>query len=77
MTIFGPKPWVNLFGKMPIFEFSNFSFLKPRKASKISRNAFFWPILARKKKSIKWPFLDQNHGKMAIFRLSKLLVFIG
>ena len=64
MTIFGPKPWVNLFAKMPIFEFSNFSFLKPRKAffrSKISRNTFFWPILARKKKLIKWPFLDQKN----------------
>ena len=37
MAIFVPKPWVNRFGKMSIFRFSNFLFLQPRKTSFRSR----------------------------------------
>ena len=32
MAFFGPKPWFNAFGKMQVFDFLNFLFLKPRKA---------------------------------------------
>ena len=32
MAIFGPKPWVNPFGKCPFFDIMNFLFLQPRKA---------------------------------------------
>ena len=32
MAIFGPRPWVNLFGKMSIFRLLDFFFLQPRKA---------------------------------------------
>ena len=59
MAIFGPKPWVNPFGKMSIFDFLNFLFLQPRNAffrSRISLMIFSWPILPKKKV-----------GKMAIF----------
>ena len=121
MAIFGPKPWVNVFGKMSIFrlfelfvfiaykgvfslqnivkhiflvyiaqqkklekwpfldqndgltpsekcqffDFCNFLFFKPRQAffrSRISSKIFSWPILPKKKKLEKWPFLDQNQG---------------
>ena len=37
MAIFGPKPWVNPFGKMSIFDFLTFLFLEPRKAFFCSR----------------------------------------
>ena len=51
--------------KCQFFDFLNFLFLQPRKAflrSRISSNTFSWPILPKKKKFEKWPFLDQNHG---------------
>ena len=121
MAPFGPKPWVNPFGKMSIFrhfellvfkaqkgvfsfqnfvkdifwpilskkkrlekwpvldqsqgltpfekcqfsDFLHFLFLQPKKAffrPRIFLNKFYWPILLKKKKMEKWPFLDQNHG---------------
>ena len=137
MAIFGPKPWVNPFGKMSIFQlfelllfvsqagvfsflniikhiflayialkkklekwpfldhndgltrlekcrlfdFLNFLFFQPRKAffrSRISQNTFSWPMMPQKKKNLeKWLFFDQNHGKMSIFLLYELLVFIA
>ena len=66
MPILIPKSWVNPFGKMSIFfDYLNFFVLKPRKAFFSFWNivkTFFWPILPKKKKLEKWPFLDQNHG---------------
>ena len=65
MAIFGPKPWVNPFGKMSIFrlfELLVFIAQKGVSRSKISQKTFSWPILAKKKKLPKWPFLDQKHG---------------
>ena len=32
MAIFGPKPWVNPFGKMSVFRLFELLVLKPRKA---------------------------------------------
>ena len=60
MAIFGPKAWVNPFGKMSSIKLFDFLFLKPRKAffrSRISLKTFSRPILPKKKKV----------GKMAIF----------
>ena len=65
MAIFGPKAWVNPFGKGYIFlHFSNFLFLQPRKAFFILeyRKIHFPSLYCPKKKLDKWPFLDQNHG---------------
>ena len=65
MAIFRPKPWVNPFRKITIFDCLNFLFLYSSKAlfrSRISWKTFFWPILPKKKKFKKWPLLDQNHG---------------
>ena len=64
MAIFGPKPWVNPFGKMSffrLFELLVFIAWKAFYRSRISWKTFSWPILPQKKLE-KWPFLDQNHG---------------
>ena len=80
MAIFGPKPWVNSSGKMSVFRL--FELLVFIFRSRISQKTFSWPILPKKKKLEKWPFLDQNHGltpfeKMSIFGLFGLLFFIA
>ena len=65
MAIFGPKPSAHPLEKCQFIDFLNFLFLYPRKGffrSKISLKKFSWPILPKKKKLEKWPFLDQNHG---------------
>ena len=66
MAIFGPKPWVNPFGKMSIFRLfltSCFYSLEKRFfVLEYRKRYFFWPILPKKKSEEKWPFLDQNHG---------------
>ena len=63
MAIFGPKPWVNPFGKMSIFRFFErlvfiayifFFILEYRKRH---FSGLYW----LKEKFEKWPFLDQNH----------------
>ena len=83
MAIFGPKPWVNPFEKMSIFRlFELLVQLLPRKAFfrfRTSLEKFSLPIVPKK----IWKngrFLDQNHGKngkMLIFLLFELLVFIA
>ena len=65
MAIFGPKPWVNPFGKMSIFRlFELLLFI-------FQKNFFFvleyhkrqFPgLYCLKKKFEKWPYLDQNDG---------------
>ena len=65
MAIFGPKPWVNPFGKMSVFRLFEVFLFQPRKAfsrSRVSLQTFSWPILPKKKSCKKWPFLAQNHG---------------
>ena len=69
MAIFGPKPWKPL-EKCQFFDFLNFQFFQPTKAfflSRISQNTFSWSILSKKAKV----------GKMSIFRLFELLVFLA
>ena len=65
MAIFGPKPWLNPFGKMSVFRLFElqvfiaykgvFSFYNIVKVIFQAYNAF-------KKRFEKWPVLDQNHG---------------
>ena len=66
MVIFGPKTWVNPFGKNEnFFDFLNFLFLQFRKAFLSLYNIIkdiFLALIAQKKNLNKWPFLDQNYG---------------
>ena len=73
MAIFGPKPWVNPFGKMSIFlllELLVFIAQKgvfsPQNIEKVGKMAIFGP------KPWASPF-----GKMSIFRLFEPLVYIA
>ena len=52
MAIFEPKQWVNPLDKCQFFDFLNLLFLQPRNAffrSRITKDTFFWLILAKKK----------------------------
>ena len=74
--------WLNALEKCQFFDFLNVLFLQPKKAFFSFQNMVkdnFLAYLAFKKKLEKWPFLDQNHGfgKMSIFRVFELLVFIA
>ena len=65
MAIFGPKPWVNPFAKMSIFGlFELVVFIAQKGVSSFQNilKTFSIPILPKKKKIEKWPFLNQNHG---------------
>ena len=65
IAIFGPKPWVNPFGKMPIFRLLELLFFIAQKGVFSLQNIvkdIFLPYIAKKKKLEKWPFLDQSHG---------------
>ena len=65
MAIFGPKPWVNPFGKMSIFglfELLVFLAQKPVFSFQNIVKDIFLVYIALKKKLEKWPFLDQNRG---------------
>ena len=76
MAIFGPKPWVNPFGKMSIFRLFEllvfiaqkgvFSFYYIVKDKKVGKMAIFGP------KPWGNPF-----GKMSIFQFFELLVFFS
>ena len=85
MAIFGPKAWVQPFGKCQFFDILNFLFLWPRKAffsSRISQETFSWPILPKQKKVGKMAIFGPKpwvnpFGKISIFRLFELLVFIA
>ena len=85
MAIFGPKPWVNPFGKMSIFrlfETSCFYSLERRFVVLECRKRHFPGLYCLKKKVAKMAISGPKPwfnplGKMSIFRLFKLLVFIG
>ena len=81
MAIFGPKPWVNPFGKMSIFrilELLVFIAYKGAFSFQIIVKVIFLTYSAEKKMLEKWPYLDQNHGltpleKLQFFDILKLL----
>ena len=84
MAIFGPKPWVNPFGKMSSFQLFELLVFIVQKSVFLFYNIgkdIFLASITKKKKLEKWPFLDQNHGlplsKNVTFWLCKLLVFIA
>ena len=65
MAIFGPKPWVNPFGKMWIFRlFELLVFIAYKGVFSFYNSVkdIFLAYIAFKKKLEKWPFLDQNRG---------------
>ena len=65
--------------KCQYFDIFNILFLQPRKAFSRSRLSLkhFLGLYCLKKKLEKWPFLDQSHGKMSIFRLFEPLISIA
>ena len=85
MVIFGPKPWVNPFEKMSIFRHFEFLLFIAQTGvfsfQNIGKDIFLAYIgLTKKiaKMAIFGPKRCVNHfGKMSIFRLFKLLVFIA
>ena len=85
MAIFGPKPWVNPFGKMSIFRLFELLFFTAQKGvfwfQNIVRDIFQAYIAERKKVGIMAIFgrklLFNAFGKMSIFRVFKRLVFIA
>ena len=65
MAIFGPKAWVNPFGKMSIFglfELLVFIVYKVGFFVLEYRKRHFPCVYCLKKKFEKWPLLDENHG---------------
>ena len=85
MTIFGPKPWANPFGKISIFRLFEllvfityngvFSFYNIVKDILLA-------IIASKRKVWNMPIFGQKpwvnpFEKLSIFRLFELLVFLG
>ena len=65
MTIFGPKPWVNPFGKMSIFRRFELLVFIAQKTVLLIQNIIkdiFLAYIGYKKKLEKWTFLDQNFG---------------
>ena len=65
MAIFGPKLWVNPFGKMSIFRVFELLVFIAQKGVFSFYNIvkdIFLAYIAFKKKLEKWSFLDQNHG---------------
>ena len=65
MPFFHQNHGLTLLEKCKFFDFLNFLFLCPRKGfffRRILLRIFSLPILPKKKKFEKWPFLDQNNG---------------
>ena len=65
LAIFGPKPRVNPFGKMSIFQLLELLVFIAQKCVFSFQNIvkdIFLVYIAKKKKLEKWQFLDKNHG---------------
>ena len=85
MAIFGPKPWVNPFGKMSISRLFQLVLFIVQKVVFSFQNIvkiFSWPLLPKNKKVEKQAIFGPKpwvnpFGKMSIFRLFDLLVFIA
>ena len=71
MAIFGPKPWVNLFGKMSISRLFELLVFIAQKGSFFVleyRKRRFSALYCLKKKVGKCSFLDQNHGLTPFYK---------
>ena len=85
MAIFGPKPWVNPFGKMSIFRVFQLLVFIAQKSVFSFQNIIkdiFLAYITFKKNIEKQPIFEQNHGltpleKCRFFGLFQLLVFIA
>ena len=85
MAIFGPKLWVNPLGKMSIFQlFERLVFLAWKGVFSFSNiiKDIYLPYIALKKKVAKMAMFGPEpwvnpFGKMSIFGLFELLVFIA
>ena len=85
MAIFGPKPWVNPFGKMAIFPtfLTSFIYSLERRVFVLEYRERHFPVLyCLKKKVGKMAIFGQKpwvnpFRKISIFRLFELLVFIA
>ena len=84
MAIFGQKPWVNPFEKMSIFRLFELYFyrLKRRFFVLVYRKRHFRGLYCLKKKAGKMAIFGAKPwanplGKMSIFGLFELLVFIA
>ena len=84
MTIFGPKPWANPFGKISIFRlFKLLVFFNLQRLFFVLqyRKRHFPGHYCLKKKSLKnahfWTKTMGKIEKLSIFRLFELLVFLG
>ena len=65
MAIFGPKRWVNPFGKMSVFQLFEFLVFIGQNGVFLVleyRKRHFSSVQCLKKMSEIWPFLDQDHG---------------
>ena len=65
MAIFGPKPWVNNFGKISIFRLFELLVFIAQKGDFSFQNIvkdILQAYTELKKKLEKWPFLDQKKG---------------
>ena len=72
MTIFRPKPWVNPFGKMTIFELFTLEYCKRHF---LGLNCLK-QIVGKMAKFGPKPYVNP-FGKMTIFELFKLFLFIA
>ena len=85
MAIFGPKPWVNPFGKMSIFGlFELLVFIAQKRSFFVLEyhKKHYPDLYSLKKKGEKMAIFGPKpwvnpFGKMTVFRLFKLLVFIA
>ena len=84
MAIFGPRPWVNPFGKLSIFPLYELLVFIPQKGVSTLQNIVKDIFLAyiTEKKKLKMAIFGPKpwvnpYGKMSIFQLFGLLVFIA
>ena len=78
MAIFGPKPWVNPFGKISIFRLFKLCVFITQKGFFCFQNIvkhIFLAYIALKKKVGKWPLLDQKYG-LTLWKNLNFLTFL-
>ena len=80
MAIFGPKVWVNPFGKMSFFRLFELLLFIAQKGVFSFQNIvkdIFVADIAPKKTVVKLPFLDQNHGFISPFEKCQFFDFFN